>query len=260
MTESTQLVHESETLPSRLISEAMRPEGSVEKLHALLAVREAWEASEARKAYNIAISEFQRRAPIIKKGDDANGKPYAALDRIWRTIRDLLTELGLSVTWQLSELRDMPPLGLVCHIEGTLRHRAGHGEKLTYDLPVPDAITNRDGRAVQNKAQVKGSADSYAKRYCLCAALGIVTGEDDDADSLTPRVSEAQMKELADLLDACRGIAGFDEGSFWKWLNTHSGVVYEPDHPKSVNKLSQIPAEGFANVRSTLKAKLAKKL
>ena len=84
-------------------------------LRELLAVRREWEADEARKAFNHALADFQREAPIVEKADDAHGKKYAALDRIWRTIRPLLTDKGLSVTWHVTAIEDG-----VCRIEGEL--------------------------------------------------------------------------------------------------------------------------------------------
>lgn len=200
-----------------LIRDAVASKADPAQLRELLAVRREWEADEARKAYNKAIADFQRGAPIVEKGDDANGKPYAALDRIWRTIRPLLTELGLSVTWQVSEVRDG---STICHLEGMLRHRDGHGEKLTFDLPIPDAIMSSSGKAVQNKAQVIGSANTYAKRYALCAALGIVTGIDDDGNGTGSvlTVTEQQEKQINDLLAFARTVEGFEEKRFWAWV------------------------------------------
>lgn len=160
-------------------------------LRELLNVRREWEADEARKSYYVAISEFQRRAPIIAKSDDAHGKKYAAMDRIWREIRPLMTELGLSVTWQICELRDG-----ICHVEGEIAHMHGHGIRVTQDIPLPELIRG------QNQAQQMGSASTYARRYALCAALGLVTGDDDDAHVAgTAFVTKEQADELVAILD-----------------------------------------------------------
>jgi hypothetical protein len=152
-----------------LIRDALKSDVSPEKLAALLAVKRDWESDEARKAFNFAVAEFQRRAPIVAKADKAHNKEYARMDRIWREIRSLVTELGLSVTWQICELHGD---GKLCHVEGQLRHRDGHGERLVMDIPLPEIVSG------QNKAQQMGSAQSYAKRYALCGALGVVTGDD----------------------------------------------------------------------------------
>ena len=160
----------------------------------LLAVKREWEIDEARKLYSQAISDFQSRCPIIEKGDKAHNKAYAAMDRIWRTIRPLLDETGLSIVWTVNTLTDY---GL--HIEGEIRHKAGHSVPISYDLPMPDKVTG------QNAAQQMGSASSYAKRYATCAALGIVTGEDDDGLAAgTSYVTKEQADELVAILDTLK--------------------------------------------------------
>ncbi len=215
-----------------IIREAMASGANPEYLRELLAVRREWEADEARKAFNLSISDFQRRAPIVEKADKAYDKDYAKLDRIWRTIRPLLTELGLSVTWQIAELKDG-----MCHIEGQLRHRDGHGERLAMDIPVPELIKG------QNKAQQAASAHSYAKRYALCASLGIVTGQDDDGHAAGGSfVTDAQAEEIDMLVQACRGLGDFKEDIFWAFIGA---------------KVPQeIQANRFEQAKNSLKKKL----
>lgn len=215
-----------------LIRDAMKGGISPESLRELLAVKKDWEADEARKAFNFSVSEFQRRAPIIAKDDKAYDKTYARMDRIWREVRPLLTELGLSVTWQVCELKDQ-----MCHVEGQLRHKDGHGERLIQDIPLPDLIKG------QNRAQQMGSASTYAKRYAFCAALGIVTGDDDDGHSAGVQfVTFDQSRELGDLLDACRGIAGFNEKAFFGWVGA--------------TVVTEIPANRFSDAKTALNKKL----
>jgi hypothetical protein len=145
------------------------PDSDPEKLRAILGVKRDWEADEARKAFARAMAAFQADCPIIEKGDKAHNKAYARIDRIWRTIRPLMKEHGLCAMWTCQELRDA-----VCHVEGALMHSEGHSIPISGDVPLPAAITG------QNAAQQMGSAMTYAKRYVLCGALNIVTGEDDD--------------------------------------------------------------------------------
>lgn len=221
-----------------LIREAIASGKQPEYLHELLNVRREWEADEARKAFNFAIAEFQRRAPIIAKEDKAYDKQYARMDRIWREIRPLVTELGLSVTWQVCELRDG-----MCHVEGQLRHRQGHGERLAMDLPLPAIIKTRDGKDAQNAAQQIGSANTYAKRYALCSALGIVTGDDDDGHAAGGNLVTAdQADELKQLVDAARGVDGFNEKAFYGYAGT--------------DDLGALPRARFEDVRKALKRKI----
>jgi hypothetical protein len=139
------------------------------KLRELLAVRREWMEDEARAAFNAAIVQFQQRARIVARGDVANGRAYAKMDRIWREIRPLMDECGLAVTWE-----SVKTVGDSCILDGNLRHSRGHAQPLHHEMPLPDKISG------QNAAQRAGSGETYCKRYATCAALGIQTGEDTD--------------------------------------------------------------------------------
>ena len=203
-----------------------------EDLQALLAARREWEADEAKKAYNHALADFQREAPIVEKADDAHGKKYAALDRIWRTVRPLLTEKGLSVTWHETSI-DVE--NKVCSIAGELAHRDGHSVTLKRDVPMPDIIRG------QNAAQQAGSAETYGNRYALCAALGIVTGEDDDASSCGETITAKQMSVLSGMLDQ---------------VDERDKVLTDLLDWASVDTLEDLPANKFATAKKAINAKL----
>ena len=174
-----------------LIQQAMsNSDVDPDKLRALLAVKQDWEADEARKAFAQAMAKFQANAPIIKKSDDAHGKKYAALDTIWRQVRGLMDDCGLVASWQ-----ECTMAGSMIHLKGALMHKDGHSQALAYDLPMPKLITG------QNEAQQMGSATTYAKRYALCSALNIVTGKDDDGNLGGAAVTRDQAETLSDLLE-----------------------------------------------------------
>lgn len=202
------------------------------KLREILAVREALEATEARKAFNFAVGGFQQEAPIIAKGDSANGRPYARMDRIWRAVRPLLQKYGLSLTWESVTIENN-----LCRIAGHLRHVAGHAEPLAYTLPMPNAISG------QNEAQRMGSATTYAKRYATCSALGVQTGEDDDANALGGSVASEPRASLAERKQIVR--AGTDAGL------SAEGIRAIVKEVAGVDRSEDIPA---AKVRDILKA------
>jgi hypothetical protein len=184
-------IHDNQSQAAAMIQMAVDKGMPADQLREFIAARREWEADEARKLYSHAIADFQSRCPIIEKADKAHNKQYAAMDRIWRTIRPLLDETGLSVVWTVNAITEY---GL--HIEGEIRHKAGHAVAISYDLPMPDKVTG------QNAAQQMGSATTYAKRYALCSALGIVTGEDDDGLAAgTAYVTKEQADELVAMLD-----------------------------------------------------------
>ena len=139
------------------------------RLAALLAVRRDWEADESRKAFNAAVVRFQQECPIIAKADKAYDKMYTRIDRIWRETRELRRACGLAVTWE-----SFKETGGVCILDGHLIHSGGHSQPLHHEIPLPDQIKG------MNNTQRSGAAETYAKRYATCSALGIITGDDDD--------------------------------------------------------------------------------
>lgn len=188
--------------------ERMAADPSVDpaKLREILAVKQQWEADESRKAFAAAMARFQSLCPIIPKGDTANGRAYARIDRIHRTIKPLLDQCGIWFSWNVCEERE----GGLIYLEGILGHSTGHQVPCKQLIPLPDAIKGT------NAAQRAGSGQSYARRYGECLALGIVTGEDDDgnAGKRTPSSSPDGVDDKAlraELWEMLKPISGDDK-------------------------------------------------
>ncbi len=150
-----------------------------------------------------ALSTFQGKIQPVKK-DAANPffkSHYATLDAIWDAIRKPLTDSGLSVT-QTLDIR-----GEKSVLNTTLLHSSG--EWITSSMLL---------NPVKDDPQGLGSAISYARRYSLCAMLGIVADEDDDGATasikpdkppeVTPFSWEAVRPKVNALLK--RKVAGWD--------------------------------------------------
>lgn len=119
-----------------------------------------------------ALATLQSNLPEIKKDQTADvptksggsySFSYADLAQITRLVMPLLGGLGLSFTaWPT--VRDDGKFVL----EYKLMHVSGESEGGSYPLPTGGT------------PQATGSAITYARRYCLCAATGIAPDEDDD--------------------------------------------------------------------------------
>ena len=125
-----------------------------------------------------ALSNFQGKMTAVKK-DATNPfykSKYATLDIIWETIRKPLSENGLSVaqTMNLTEGNNV--------LETTLYHTSGEWISGT-QLVNP----------VKNDPQGLGSAITYARRYSLSAILGLVSDDDDDANTATKLAQEVKV-------------------------------------------------------------------
>ena len=166
------------------IIEAMsqNPACDVEKLKGLMDLAERWQARDAREAFVRAFADFQEKCPIIGKGRVAQGDRmsfrYAGFSDIMQAIQPVLAACGLSVSFSSDLLTD----GRL-HIACTVSHGT-HSEVSEFTCPVPSQMRVND-------TQKMGAALSYAKRYCLCAALNIVVA-DEDFDGAPPSPQPAK--------------------------------------------------------------------
>jgi hypothetical protein len=151
---------------------AMDPNFDVAKLEKLLAVRDQWEETEARKAYNVAFSSFKAEAVIVVKNRGVTdgplkGKRYAELFSVVNAVTPLLSKYGLSHSWNVKSEKEL--IAVTC----TLKHVLGHSESVTIDGP-PDA------GGAKNAIQARASTITYLERYTLKAVCGIAEQGDDN--------------------------------------------------------------------------------
>ena len=133
-----------------------------------------------------ALNAFQGKLRAVKK-DGVNPffkMHYATLDAIWEAIREPLSASGLAVAQTLSH-NDGKAL-----LDTTLLHTSG--EWLSGSMLL---------NPVRDDPQGLGSAISYARRYSLCAMLGVVADEDDDANTATKPKSKPQDKPQIKVAD-----------------------------------------------------------
>lgn len=145
--------------------------------------------SEQIDTLSKALTAFQKDMPPIIKEKTASiptktggsyEYKYADLASIWDKIRGNLADNGLSVvqspSWRTSEAT----------LTTMIAHESGQWIEDEMQL-----------KTVQDTPQGQGSAITYARRYMLCAMLGIVADSDNDAldnRTLTP----IQKKQLFD--------------------------------------------------------------
>lgn len=155
---------------------------NIDQLTAAIGVMERLEARRAKTLYYEALSAFQSEIPEIIRSRPVYSKDgkvryrFAPIGQIVRAIQPLLKAHGLSYV--------IHPETAAAEIEAhvTVHHSAGHEESTKVRVPV-------DPEAYMNAQQKIASALSYATRYALCAALGIVTSQEDD-DAITAGTPE----------------------------------------------------------------------
>ena len=133
------------------------------------------QSSETISSLSTALAKCQGSMVAVKK-EAVNPffkSKYATLDSIWDVIRKPLSTNELSVV-QTLRIADG-----VTVMETTLMHSSG--EFVRGEMPL---------NPVKDDPQGLGSAISYARRYSLSAILGVVSDEDDDGNSASPKQSK----------------------------------------------------------------------
>ncbi len=156
-----------------LIQKAIESNVPVESLQRLLLMRETLLKEKAKTAFIQAMSDFQKKCPVIEKKKKVMNKDgttirykYAPIDSIVEQIQKPLGESGLAYTWTVkNETGKITATCKVTHIEG-------HSEESSFEIPI-------DSEGYMTAPQKVASALTFAKRYSLCNALGISTGDED---------------------------------------------------------------------------------
>src|SRR5260221_3716404 len=170
---------------------ATDPAFDVAKLQAILALRERWYATEARRAYVTALAGFKQSPPQIMKDRQVNFKSertggvtnykHATLDNASELIGAALSAHGLSHRWNV-EQADGGMIRVTC----ILTHVQGHSEQVSMSA-LPDTSGSK------NSIQAIGSTTSYLQRYTLFAATGLAP-KDADTDGAEPHMLAESLK------------------------------------------------------------------
>lgn len=167
----------------------------VAALDKLLAMQERWDATQAKKAYVVAMAAFKAKPPEILKDKTVSYKEvkytHSSLHNVTFCINKALSEHGLTASWVTSQ--DNGLVKVICKIT----HVLGHSEETCLSA-APDTTGSK------NPIQAIGSTVTYLQRYTLLALTGLATHDQDDdgagaadkKDNLPAKPNEAESKVL----------------------------------------------------------------
>jgi hypothetical protein len=221
-----------------MISHAIDTGQGVDVLDKLMGLQERWEANQARKAFDIAMSEAKSELGTIRKNREVDftsskGRTnyrHEDLAGIAKQVDPILSRHGLSYRYRTEQM-DGGMVKVTCIVS----HRDGFSEENSLSA-------GRDESGNKNNIQAVGSTVTYLQRYTLKAALGLAVSNDDDAQASVQSdpISEAQYEELRELIDE----TGANTRAFCEHLK--------------VPALADLPAARFDAAKKALLAKKAK--
>jgi hypothetical protein len=165
-----------------------------------------------------AFTKAQAEFPSITKGRTADMErytyKYADLGDVLAGVLPVLHNHGLSTAQDVTGNK-----GTVA-VATRIYHTSGHVESFG-----PLEMT------AGNTPQMAGSAITYARRYALCAALGIAPDEDDDGARASQRPAEPpeERPEPPEESEADRAFRFIkEEGAVFKeWTKTERNAAYK---------------------------------
>lgn len=175
--------------PAEMIKLGIANGSNLPELRELLSLQIEWEANEAKKAYNIAMTAFKADPPRIEKNKAASFPAkgstvkykFADLADAADKINGCLSQHGLSASWTTHQ---NGAISVTCKIT----HIKGHSEETTL-------TAGAETSGVKNSIQALGSTITYLERYTLFALTGIIPhGMDGDGHkSSEPKKSTVSM-------------------------------------------------------------------
>lgn len=173
-----------------LLTAAVDKNVPIETMERLMNMRRELKSEAAKEGYDRALSKFQSICPIIAKTKEVMNKDgrsirysYAPLDSIVSQIREALAETNLSYSFDVPNEPDF--VTAICKVT----HAMGHSETSSFKVPL-------DKEGFMSAPQKYASALTFAKRYALCNALGILTGDDDTDTDEMDKEKESDLPDV----------------------------------------------------------------
>ena len=162
-------------------------EGGVAALEKLVSLQERMEDREAGRAFARAMLAFQNACPVIHKNAKGHTNKYSSYDYCVSVAKPHAQANGLS--WGFRDDTTVAD-GFIRKIM-TIRHTGGHSEEFVGPL-----FPNTPSSKGMNDQQAVGSAESYAMRYTFLPGFGLASGEDTDAATPDPFLTEDQLANV----------------------------------------------------------------
>lgn len=216
--------------PMDMLSRAVESGAGLDMVEKLMGLQERWEANQARKAFDEAISAAKAKIPPIERNAKGhNDKRYANFAAIAKVVDPILSEHGLSYRFRTTQ-------GERISVTCVLSHKSGHSEETTLSGPA-------DTSGSKNAIQAIGSTLTYLQRYSLVQMLGLAADTDDDGKAADDggTITLEQVEELIALAEE----VGADKQAFCNYFR--------------VAGIAMLPAKDFERAKAALNKKRSQK-
>lgn len=174
--------------PGALLQIAVQRGDGIEVLTKLMDLKDRYDATMARNAFNAAFAAFKAenvqvlRNKLINDGP-LKGKKHAELSDVCEAATEAMSKHGLSTSWRVVQ-DDKDWIKIACKV----RHAAGHSEETEFGGPI-------DTGPGRNAIQARKSSCTYLERITMLLALGLAEydADDDGASGMTKQADETAL-------------------------------------------------------------------
>jgi len=187
--------------PLDMIRSAQEKGADAETLKQYMDLYDRWQADQAKKAFNEAVTAFKANPPEVIKdmrnkqytSNDARGSGYTSLANLVNTVNAALAAHELTARWDHGQT-ESGAISVTC----ILSHVLGHSESVTLSGPPDDS-------GKKNALQKIKSTLTYLKGATFEAVTGIASRDantDDDGNSadVPETITEEQVATLEKLI------------------------------------------------------------
>lgn len=212
---------------------ATSPDTPIERMQAIMDMRERQMAKAAEQEFNVAFAAAMAEMPDVpRSGQNAHSRNrYSTLDDLIRTVRPVLARHGLSLNWLTRSEGDNR-----ITVTAVVRHSGGHQIST-------EQTGDRDNAKQMNRLQGGGSTETYLKRYSGFSILGLSSGDEKDDDGVSAERSATISAEQYITLHNMLSEIGEDaEARFCR--------------SAGISDLENLLAARFESARNAIRAKL----
>ena len=185
-----------------LLAECMKA-GNIEVLERFIALRNSEERRKSELDFYRDFADMRSELPAIPKNKEVKRRSgakmydYAELDFIQSIVDPILIKKWkFAYSWREEAITigDNPGKRTFCDLT-----KYGFTKSSSFDCPLLDPISSREGDSVTNTVQAAKGTSSYGRRASLEAVLGLVKiGEDSDGfiESLEPEILCDDLRKL----------------------------------------------------------------
>jgi hypothetical protein len=179
-----------------LVAMAIDRDLDIEKLRALIEMRNAQEERENKRAFDEAFARMQSEFETVRRTKKGHDYKYAPLEVLQKAYGPVISRNGFSYRWR-EEAIEGGGKRTIMRISGY-----GHSEENYFDAP------KLEGTRQMNSVQVAGAMSTYGRRYTFLSGFGVIV-EDEDTDGRP--LSADEVKQVSPAIAQIKSAKDADE-------------------------------------------------